>query len=74
MSTVDFAGYFLHPADTAHRRYEALRAVFAKEPSKGKNVVLHYQLQASETTRTPFIVSVLSCHGGLKVVEARMKG
>ena len=33
MSTVDFADYFLHPTDTAHRRYEALRAVFAEDHS-----------------------------------------
>ena len=33
MSAVDFADYFLHPTDSAHRRYEVLRAVFAEDYS-----------------------------------------
>lgn len=33
MNTRSIADYFLHPIETAHRRYEALRSVFVEEHS-----------------------------------------
>jgi len=33
MNGIDYQNYFVHPAEAAHRRYEALRSVFVEEQS-----------------------------------------
>ncbi len=31
MNGIDYKDYFLHPAETSHRRYEAIRSVLLEE-------------------------------------------